>query len=143
MEKSELVQVYDETLSKFYFNKDRKRVIAVAEAQYKSGNVVLVLTNNCLVIHYNGSEWVQYYGDRPRKLQEFIHLTNIDGIEIRKNNTLLLHSYLYPKWKELFVLYNDPTDLLGHLPYLHNLAKTEEKNKKIAKLQKEIKELES
>ena len=142
MEKSDLVQIYDELLSKFYFNKDRKHVIAVAEAQYNSGNVVLVLTNDCLVVHYNGYEWVHPYGDRERKLQEFIHLVNIDAIEIKKNNTLRLHSYLYPKWKYIFVLYNDPTDLLGHLPYLHDVAKTREKNKKIAKLQKELKELE-
>ena len=143
MEKSELVKVYDELLSKFYFNKDRKNVIAVAEAQYKSENVVLVLINNCLVVHYNGSEWVQYYGDRPRKLQEFIYLVNIEEIEIKKNNTLRLHSYLYPNWKYIFVLYNDPTDLLGQLPYWHDLAKSEEKSKKIEKLQQEIRKLES
>ena len=111
---------YSREMARFYHEKERTKVAAVALAQYgkEGGDVLLVLTTQYLGIHHgrNGEA----------KAEKIILLANIEGTRIQNEvppgGSLQLTSKLHKDWSEPFAVPTDPTGLLKKIGPLHQHA---------------------
>ena len=147
---SELTPLHDELVGSFYFPEERANCTGAAKANHPSakGQAVLTLTDECLFIHYNGSRY-HHEGHGDTKLQDFIHLVNIEDIVVDRTNpcfkTVTLKSRLYENWRSPFKLAQapDPDPFIDALIAAHARQRAERAQEKVADLERQLQEARS
>ena len=111
--------------------------------------MVLTLTDECLFIHYNSSRYEHNYGHVETKLQDFIHLVNIEDVVVDQTNpcfkTVILKSRLYENWRAPFKLAQapDPDPFIEALIAAHARQRAERAQEKVADLERQLEEARS
>ena len=145
---SELTPLHDELVGSFYFPRDHANCIGAAKGTHPSakGEAVLTLTEEYLVIHYNGSRYEHNYGHVETKLQDLVHLANINDIVVNQTTTglktITLKSRLYKTWHGPITMAPtpDPDPFIEALIAAHAKQRAERAQEKVADLERQLQE---
>ncbi len=128
--------LYDQEIASFYHEKERTKVLAVARALYGNyqNTAVLVLTPDYLGVH----QPTHKVSPEQSKAESIWPLVNIENIKIDDRQTgflLWINSRINPKWRESFVIEDDPTDLRSKITELHRTAMANRAQEEVQKLE--------
>ena len=131
---------FDAIMSEFYFGRHRRATIAIATAKSPHGlPVVLVLTSDCLVIHYEGQTYTGEGTWQDRKKADFVYLHYIT--ELACSNTVIHLQTRMPDWRRWngsFSLERDKHNIAAKIQERQNAVAAEIKVERIRKLEEQL-----
>ena len=143
----QLTSKHDRLLAEFYHSKSRSTCTAAAAATHQRGqssqNVILILHDKYLSVHYNGHRWENGLGEREAKLIEIIALVNIREIKSseQKDNTSfrLVPGTLHRSWQGEFSLTpQDGPEFMAALTEAHRQRLAERRQQEIEDLELQL-----
>ena len=128
--------LYDQEIASFYHEKERTKVQAVARGLYGDyqNTALLVLTPDYLGVHQQTRNVLP----KQSKTEPIWPLVNIEEPKIHERATgfvLWIKSRINSKWKQSFVIEDDPTDLRSKIQELHRTAMEDQAQEEVQKLE--------
>ena len=131
---------FDAIMSEFYFGRHRRATIATATAKSPHGlPVVLVLTSDCLAIHYEGQTYTAKALGRIAKRPTLFTCTTSPNSRVQTRSSISRREMQdWRRWNGSFSLERDKHGIAAKIQERQNIVVTEAKAERIRKLEEQL-----